>query len=256
MLVSFRLRTLLGVVFLVGTLLGSCLWVRDRSLRQARESACNSHLTRIWYALMEYNDYFSSLPPAYTVDEHGRRLHSWRVLLLPFLDRPDLYRRFRLDEPWDSATNIALLKEMPPEYQCRNDRAGCVWATSYFVVVGTRTLFPGEHTFSLQTVTEPSRNVLALVVEMHESRIPWTKPNDVEIGELTLDDFVKHLGRDWWCGDLGGSGIAMADGTVVRIRNWTAEGATSTFLLGLPKGGADKRDQSNFGGNKRDGPID
>jgi hypothetical protein len=38
---------------------------------------------------------------------------SWRVYLLPVLSRQDLFAKFKLDEPWDSPANSALLPEMP-----------------------------------------------------------------------------------------------------------------------------------------------
>lgn len=45
------------------------------------------------------------LPPVYTTDKDGKPLHSWRVLLLPYLDEQLLYENIRLDEPWDSEYN-------------------------------------------------------------------------------------------------------------------------------------------------------
>jgi hypothetical protein len=32
----------------------------------------------------------------------GERLHSWRVVLLPYLGQQELYEKIRLDQPWDS----------------------------------------------------------------------------------------------------------------------------------------------------------
>jgi hypothetical protein len=38
---------------------------------------------------------------------------SWRVYLLPYLGQHDLYKQFKLDEPWDSAHNKTLIQKMP-----------------------------------------------------------------------------------------------------------------------------------------------
>ena len=46
----------------------------------------------------------------------GTPLHSWRVLILPYIEQQELYKQFRLDEPWDSTHNIALLDRMPATY--------------------------------------------------------------------------------------------------------------------------------------------
>ena len=55
-----------------------------------------------------YEAQHGCFPPAYSVDKDGRPLHSWRVLLLPYLDEEELYKQLRLDEPWDSPHNKAV----------------------------------------------------------------------------------------------------------------------------------------------------
>src|SRR5262245_18888701 len=39
----------------------------------------------------------------------GKPLLSWRVALLPYLEQDGLYRRFQLNEPWDSEHNLKVL---------------------------------------------------------------------------------------------------------------------------------------------------
>src|SRR5438046_10564458 len=63
-----------------------------------------------------YNDTHGHLPPAVVYGEEGKALYSWRVLRLPFIEQQQLYEEFRLDEPWDSPHNIALLPRMPPTF--------------------------------------------------------------------------------------------------------------------------------------------
>ena len=41
-------------------------------------------------------------------------MHSWRVLLLPYLDRSDLYKAYDFTEPWDGPNNRKLLPA--PQY--------------------------------------------------------------------------------------------------------------------------------------------
>ena len=65
---------------------------------------------------------YGSLPPAAITDKDGRPLLSWRVAILPFLDRSSLYAKFHLDEPWDSPHNLSLLDAMPNVYACPSDR--------------------------------------------------------------------------------------------------------------------------------------
>src|SRR5262249_48305784 len=51
--------------------------------------------------------------PADVVGKNGKVLLSWRVLILPYIEQEALYKKFKLDEPWDSKHNIKLLGDMP-----------------------------------------------------------------------------------------------------------------------------------------------
>src|ERR1700694_3210717 len=55
-------------------------------------------------------------PPAVVYGKDGKPLLSWRVLILPHMNQDELYKQFKLDEPWDSANNLPLLAKMPPDY--------------------------------------------------------------------------------------------------------------------------------------------
>ena len=49
---------------------------------------CRDHLHAIGSANARYVKVHGHYPPAYVTDEHGTPMHSWRVLILPYLDRP------------------------------------------------------------------------------------------------------------------------------------------------------------------------
>ena len=57
---------------------------------------CANHLKQIGVALHTYHDAYGSFPPAFVADENGKPMHSWRVLLLPFLDEELIYQTIRL----------------------------------------------------------------------------------------------------------------------------------------------------------------
>lgn len=56
----------------------------------------------------EYQHKHGRLPPAVVHGPEGKPLHSWRVLLLPFIGQEALYKQFKLEEPWDSPHNLSL----------------------------------------------------------------------------------------------------------------------------------------------------
>ncbi len=84
--------------------------------------------------LMYVRDH-GTLPPACTTDETGQPLHSWRVLLLPYLGERKLYDQLRLDEPWDSSFNRQFHDQTPQVYRCPSTTLAAD-QTSYSVVVG------------------------------------------------------------------------------------------------------------------------
>ena len=57
-----------------------------RAVHKAREAAilnqCRNNLKQFGLAMLYYEWVHGSLPPAFTVDENGKPLHSWRTLLL------------------------------------------------------------------------------------------------------------------------------------------------------------------------------
>ncbi len=134
--------------------------------------------------MYSYDQTHGTLPPHAVYGKDGRPLLSWRVLLLPFLEQDALYKKFRLDEPWDSPHNLALLKEMPAEFACPSGAGRATGRTGYLVVVG-----PATEATSVNTPFEPARGVdlreitdgtsnTALVFET-DRLVPWTRPDDL-----------------------------------------------------------------------------
>ena len=83
--------------------------------RQRRMSAQN-RLKEIGLATINYQEVAKTFPPPYSVDKNGKPLHSWRVLILPYLDENSLAHKVRLDEPWDSPYNKQFHSQMPSVY--------------------------------------------------------------------------------------------------------------------------------------------
>ena len=61
-----------------------------------RRTICGENVHRITLAMLLYEHEHGTLPPAWTVDADGNPLHSWRVLLLPYLGEQELYAKIRL----------------------------------------------------------------------------------------------------------------------------------------------------------------
>ncbi len=105
----------------------------------ARTMSCTNNIKLIALALHNYHDVYGSFPPAHVTDEDGVPMHSWRVLILPYIEMQSLYTKYRFDEPWNGPNNIKLLDDMPPCYQCPSsdiNRNEASRFTSYVAVVG------------------------------------------------------------------------------------------------------------------------
>jgi hypothetical protein len=155
------------------------LMVRDAATRMTGLN----NLHRIALALTAYADaHGGRLPPAVLRDVGGRPLLSWRVLLLPDLGEDDLYRQFRLDEPWDSEHNRALLPRRPKVYAPppglpATQRAGPS-GTFYQVFTGPGTAFDGAEGLRLPQDFPDGPSNTILVAEAGEP-VPWTEPEDL-----------------------------------------------------------------------------
>lgn len=126
------------------------------------------------------------LPPAYLADNKGRPTHSWRVLMLPYFDRQDLYEKYRFDEPWDGPHN-RLLHDTILEVYCCSESGRRSTNTSYVVVRGNETAWPDSQQTNLNEIShaDGAENTL-LVIEMADSGIHWMEPRDLEFSNISF----------------------------------------------------------------------
>jgi hypothetical protein len=136
-------------------------------------------LKRIGFALHEYHDSHKQFPAAAIYDKDGKPLLSWRVAILPHLERADLHRRFKLDEPWDSPHNVALLDQMPDVFAPApydDDRTES-HTTFVRVYVGPGAAFEGKVGLNVRDFKDGSSGTVLVILA--QKAVPWTKPGDV-----------------------------------------------------------------------------
>jgi prepilin-type processing-associated H-X9-DG protein len=143
----------------------------------ARRAQCTNNLKRIGLALHNCHDANNAFPRPTITDKQGKPLLSWRVAILPYLDQNGLYGRFKLDEPWNSPHNQALLKEMPLTYACPSRARVEPFTTNYQVFTGNGALFESGRDVSIADITDGTSSTL-MVVEADKD-VPWTKPDDL-----------------------------------------------------------------------------
>lgn len=175
--------TLVGATALAGIQLFVVLRVPSRQSATvptftSRADSCQANLLRIGRALAAYRAEHGALPPLAADASGGQALHSWRVLILPYLDEQDLYNQFHLNEPWDSEHNLRVAEHCPDVYRCHADFPSGPTATSYLAIVGDQSAWQ-SHSAGDST---PS----ILVAEVANSGIAWSKPTDLDVSCLTL----------------------------------------------------------------------
>ena len=201
--------------------------VRRRARRPAR-AQCVNNLKQIALAMHNYHDANNAFPRPAITDKDGKPLLSWRVAILPYIEQQALYNKFKLDEPWDSPHNKALLKEMPPIYLCPSRPKAEPFTTTYRVFVGEGALFEnGQGHRASQTITDGTSNTL-MVVEAKEA-VPWTKPDD-----LPFDPAAKPSLFGAGSPHPGGFNALFADGSVRFIANAVD---FNVFRAFIPPGG-------------------
>jgi len=155
-----------------------------------KQGLCANKLKAISLALHEYHRDHGSFPPAFVVDESGRRIHSWRGLLFPYIARimgknqsADRYR-YRLDEPWNGPNNSKLQAEIAGWCECpsyRDEHPNAPFCCNYVAVVDPTGAFRG---------TEPtkfsfnSRSNTIVVVDTHDNPPQWFEPRDITLEEM------------------------------------------------------------------------
>ncbi|MDO4630041.1 MAG: DUF1559 domain-containing protein [Planctomycetia bacterium] len=192
------------------------------------------NLYRLGIAMQLYRlEHDGKLPPAFSVDAEGKPLHSWRVLILPYVGDEkckELYAKIRLDEPWDSEYNRQFHAEMPeifrnPNWEAtrpasQNQQESSLSAvspdattrdasspsmTNYTVILGENQLFDGTGTgcdYVQMMRDEPTREVgkMALITE-RQSSVPWMRP-DAEWTCAEIEKMPKNEGDSVYIADL------------------------------------------------------
>ena len=74
----------------------------DNALRRVQTS---NQMKEVMVAMHNHRQVHGTFPGD-VVHQNGTPLLSWRVRILPYLGELELYKRFRLDEPWDSKHNL------------------------------------------------------------------------------------------------------------------------------------------------------
>ena len=203
--IPLEFSSIAGAGIAIGMLLPAVQQVREA----ARRTQSLNNQRQLVLAMHNYYSDNDSLPPAYTVDDDGNPLLSWRVAILPYLEQQDLYDQFHHDEPWDSEHNIQLLDQMPLLFKNPSTAGQPGWTDYVAPINDDSVLVPGAG-IDFDAVTDGTSATVMLMEVGASQQVPWTSPQDIEIETLESLDEIDN-------GHPGTVLIAMADGSVRAI---------------------------------------
>ncbi|MCY2975367.1 MAG: DUF1559 domain-containing protein [Planctomycetota bacterium] len=188
--------TLLATFAIVGSLIvvvGLILPMsrRGSSSEAARRMYCSSNLRQIGIGLLNYEFAYKTLPPAYTVDENGKRLHSWRALILPFIEQQKLHEEIDFAKPWNHPDNKAIADLAAPSvFRCPSSPIDKKF-TTFLGIVDTNTCLQETTGRVIADVTDgPSETLMVVEANPADAR-HWMEPSDLDLKGF-LASFVNE----------------------------------------------------------------
>lgn len=199
---------LVGCLVFAAVRIGGKTMTRLTTNRERTSSIQN--LEKIAKALNAYAADHGSYPPPATRDAKKKKMHSWRVLILPYLGEEELYGKFDLNRSWDDAANMSLASEMPAVYRHPNSsQNGMYLESGYYLIVGPGTLFPplGPLGPIISNGDNPAQTILVAEGTPLVPSKMWTEPIDLDYGKMN-GNIGGNPGIE--VGGLLDGGVAMA----------------------------------------------
>lgn len=175
---------------------------------QAKQPDCDMRLQEIADAIGRYREIEGRLPPIAICDADGHPLHSWRVLLLPYIQSNRFYGRYDLDQPWDGEDNSKLMDkhvfkmdgternvtEVSRIYRCGSDDSDQYHTNLVAVVSANAALLPFRSLTARDGWTTTSSPIDEIVIaSVADTGIHWMQPKDLTLAEL---DATENTGNN------------------------------------------------------------
>lgn len=195
---------LLGMVVVIPPLIQRSRGTGEVQIR------CPNTLKMIGLALHNYAEAHDAFPPAYTVDANGRRLHSWRTLILPFMSQPEIYEKLDLSKPWDAPENRKALR-MPNRYFHCSVSDLPRTQTTFLAIVTPDSLIQETSSRPYSAAKGPLAKTVMVIEADEDHAVHWASPYDVDENVLMSFDEDSRVSHS------KGMHILLADGSVLKV---------------------------------------
>jgi hypothetical protein len=194
----------------------------------AGDAARQKAAENVRYLMLAMHNYMSSynkFPPAWTEDAGGRKLFSWRVLMLPYIEQSSLWDKLKRDEPWDSAHNRPILESapMPLIYESPGVTLPKSHTAMLAILAPNGLILTGDKKHAFGTPNDGTANTIAIFEAPAAKAVPWYEPGDFvpNPGDPTSGMFGARP---------GGMLAALADGRVIAVPETTDKAQVSALL--------------------------
>jgi len=207
---AIELVVVLVLVAILSALVIAFLLPATRQARPAaRRSVCKNNLKQIAVALHNYAERWDGLPPAYTVDADGNKLHSWRTLILPYLDQQSLYEKIDLSKAWNAPENAGAFETVVSAYRCPSTTSDVADThTTYMAVVAPGGCFRPTQPLQFSDIADNHGETLMLIEVEPANAVHWMAPLDAN------EALVLGIGPESELPHAGGMHGAFVDGSV------------------------------------------
>lgn len=192
-----------------------------------------NNLKQIILALHSFESANGFFPPAVIYGPDGRPWHSWRTLILPYLQQVDLYIKYDFSQPWDAPDNKAVVETVvdvfkDPIYGNSNEAV-----THYGVIVGRDAAFlpdgaevadkkkplanMAKGARKIVDFTDGTSNSIMVAPLAGERKVPWAKPEDIRFDQIFPASGKSgglSMPYELYDGKVHTGPVAFADGTV------------------------------------------
>lgn len=165
--------TLLGALALAVLTFRTGQWLAEfRHMQQVWVS--DSRFAQIGMALAAYHSDYGCYPPTRYSARDGGPLHSWRILVSPYIDfcAEQVVHEYDFSADWNSPSNLAVVQSLRSETNLFSVDDSSIPAQ--YLAIGEEDEWPTHR--PLRAVLFTTGGDRFLVVEYYESSIEWAEP--------------------------------------------------------------------------------
>ena len=187
-------------IFALLAVVGILIWMSYPPIGAFRLHAIRSeHLNRtrqICLAIYAYHEDTGHFPPAYIADDDGKPMHSWRVLVLPYLEEQALFNQYDFNEPWNGPNNSKLVNKLQHDTFDVDPAESRSGMTGFKLITGPETAFVEDQTKGFSDITAGLSEVIMLVDD-NTKPVNWMSPEDLPLEGASKLFSLKNAKPRW-----------------------------------------------------------